>query len=90
MASFFKIELHFCICVSLVTKALFSPSLGHLKFSKISWIHIRKKIQNIHDVLSNKRKKSLQFIFLGASNLSQVCSFASINNYFKFLKRFFK
>jgi hypothetical protein len=64
--------------------------LGHLKISKISWIHTRKKNQNIHDVLSNKRKNSLQFSLWGASNLSQVCSLASINNYFLILKKAFK
>ncbi len=60
-------------------QGFFFPTLGHLKNYKISWTH---KNQNIHDVLSNKRKNSLQFIFLGASNLSQMCSVATINNYF--------
>jgi hypothetical protein len=79
MAFSFFIELHLCIYVSLVTKAFFFPTLGHLKNSKISWIHIREKNQNICDVFSNKRKNFPPFLFfLGASNLSQGCSLVSI------------
>jgi hypothetical protein len=64
MAFFFVIELHLCIYVSLVTKASsFFPTLGHLNNSKISWIHIRKKNQSIHDVFSNKKKNFPPILF---------------------------
>jgi hypothetical protein len=43
-------------------QGFFFPTLGHWNNSKISWIHLRKKNQNIHDVFSNKRKTSLQFL----------------------------